>query len=127
MKKVFTIAILLAGSVMAFTQTAPRHIDFTQVLTGLDSRPILNTDAKPPAAFTLGDVAVNALENQIDEDRNLAGSVKFDRDQLARKIYHAKAAILTAEEIALIKERIGKLYGPLIVGAAWPLIDPAMK
>jgi len=103
-----------------------RHHRLTQPILDLDRNPIPGGDAKTPV-LTLGIVAVNALESILEEDRGQTGSDKFKADELARKVYKAKAAVLTVEEISLIKTRIGKAYGPLIVGYAWRLLDPATK
>jgi hypothetical protein len=122
------ILLLLAFTpAAAFAQTAPdtaRHIDFTKVLTGFDGKLIVTSD-KNSEKLTLGAVCVNALEISLDEDRGASGQQKFEADQLARKIWGKNDAVLKAEEIALLKTRIGKTYGPLVVGAAWRLLDPA--
>jgi hypothetical protein len=109
-------------------QESPRHIDFTQEVKGIDGKPIpYNPDGKLPAVLTLGDAAVNALETSIDEDRGLSGAVKFEHDELARKVYKHSDVVLTAEELATIKERVGKVYGAMIVGAVWRMLDPAVS
>jgi hypothetical protein len=97
-----------------------------RVKRGLDGKPVMMTDSKPPVPMTLGDVAVTALETSLDEDRGITGAVKFERDELARKVYKKSSVILTAEQLASIKERIGKVYSAMIVGAAWRLLDPAV-
>jgi len=104
----------------------PTSIDFTQVIIGLDGKPLLQGDPKTPISMTLSDVAMNALETMIEEDKQMSGSDKYKQDELAHKFYMNKRAVLTVEEIALIKTRIGKLYSPLIVGASWRLLDPAL-
>jgi hypothetical protein len=105
----------------------PRHFDFTTVLTGIDGKPIQNGDVKPPVPMTLGDVVVGALEMQTADDQHSTGEAKFKLDELARRIYGNKDVVLSVEDLATIKARIGKAYGPLIVGASWRLIDPAQK
>jgi hypothetical protein len=124
--RLLTVFLLCAGLLGA--QDA-RHIDFTQELHGLDGKPIplAKSGDKPSENTTLSEVSVTALVMQLDEDRSMSGATKFSNSELARKIYKAKNAILTAEEVATIKDRIGKVYPPLIVGAAWPLLDPAVK
>jgi len=104
----------------------PRKIDFTQEIKGLDGKPVMNGDAKPSMPMTLGDVAVVALEASLDEDKGVTGAMKFERDELARKVYKKSSVVLTAEQLATIKERIGKVYSAMIVGAAWRLLDPAV-
>jgi len=115
------IGFLVLGFALADT------IDFTQQLTGIDGKPLMNGDAKTPVPMTLGDAAVLALESQIEEDRTTTGDAKFKQDELARKIYKNAKASLTVEEIASIKTRIGKVFPPMTVGAAWRLLDPSLK
>lgn len=55
---------------------------------------------------------------------NVEGSKKFERWELASKIYTANGIIeLKSEEIAQLKELIGKAYGPIIVGQAWEALE----
>lgn len=126
-KKAVALVALALSAFSAHAQ-APRTIDFTQVIKAVDGKPILTPKGEPGpdagAPLTLGDVAVNALENVSQEDQKLSGEEKFKMDILARKIYKAKAAKLTLEEVTLIKNRIGRLYGPMVVGAAWHELDP---
>ena len=100
-----------------------KALDFTQTVLGIDGKP-LNGDTKP--ALTLGDIAVTALHSTIEDDKTLSGLDKFKMDELARKIYKSKAAMLSVEDVALIKTRIGKVYGPLVIGATWRLLDPSL-
>jgi hypothetical protein len=116
------IALLLGTPVFAFA--ADKSIDFTQPLISVDGKPLHISGEKDSPVATLGDVSISALEAISDEDRNLPGVEKFKRDKLARFIYMNKAAVLSPEDTALIKERIGKIFGPAVIGAAWPLFGP---
>jgi hypothetical protein len=119
----FVLLVLLAWHLQA--QDA-RHIDFTKLLIGMDGNPVTFADAKGlPTPMTLGDAAVGALEVILEEDRQATGAAKFKLDELARKIYKKKDAVLLVEEVATIKERIGKYYGPMVIGPAWRILDPA--
>lgn len=120
-------SVLLAALFLmsAAAQEKPRHIDFTQPLLGVDGKSIPIGDLKKPDAMTLGDAALGALEASLDTDKQLSGADKFKQDQLARKVYGKRDAILTVEEIALIKTRVGQAYGPMVVGAVWRVLDPA--
>ncbi|MGH2505891.1 MAG: hypothetical protein ACRDHZ_00490 [Ktedonobacteraceae bacterium] len=128
MKRLITLGLLLLSGCAiqpAFAQT--HTIDFTKVLLGSDEKPILQQQTDPkvkPEPTTLGDVAIGALTTLTQDDQRLTGEEKFKMDVLARKIYHAKSAALTVDDIKLIKDRIGKLYFPNVVGAAWRLLDP---
>jgi hypothetical protein len=106
-----------------------RHIDFTQIIKDLDGKPLpINIEGKLPSVATLGQVAKDALVNNLQEDAQLSGSAKFDHWTLALKVYPNKSdVVLTAEEVATIKERIGKAFGPVVVGPAWTMLDPASK
>ena|SRR5579863_1114841 len=125
--KIRTVFCVLLFAISAGAQPpAARTIDFTRVLHGIDGKPILDKDplSGTPVQITLGDVAVNALYAQTPQDQNLSGVDKFKLAQLAVKIYKNKAAVLTADQIATIKDRIGKVYGALVVGESWKLLDP---
>jgi hypothetical protein len=113
---------------VAMAQSTPRHIDFTQPLLALDGKTALSDGSgKDAHAITLGDVCVNALETPTQQDQQMTGEQKFKLDELARRIYGQKDISLTVEDISTIKERVGKAYGPLIVGQVWRLLDPATK
>ncbi len=112
-------------------------IDFNQPLTTFTGKPLLQRgDCPPPKAgqddtcdqviTTLGDVATTAPLIQLQADQNEEPLKKFQRDRLARRIYKAKV-VLTPEDVALIKDRIGRAYGPVQVGASWPLLDPTLR
>jgi len=120
--KRFIVAILLSGA-MAFGQDrAVRHIDFTEALISLDGT-AMKVDGGTEK-LTLGTVAVNSLLATLEGDKNLAGTEKVKRYELAKKVFHQSSVVLTAEEISLIKQRIADAYGPLVVGVAWHLLDP---
>ncbi|HEX4039029.1 MAG TPA: hypothetical protein VHX37_13295 [Acidobacteriaceae bacterium] len=117
-------ALVPGGFVMAQHE---KGIDFTQQLTTLAGTPLPSSPEKGASALTLGDVCVNALETPLEADRGVSGEAKFKLDSLARKIYGKKDVLLTVDESALLKQRIGQAYGPLVVGQAWRMLDPAEK
>jgi hypothetical protein len=135
------LAFICSLAAFAADAPPPREIDFTQVLVGptgdplpaqtMDGRIIFDKDGKT-TPVTLGDAAAIALEcfacnpAAADADRNVNPTVKYDRDQLARKIYKNAHATLSVDELKTIKDRIGLVYGPGQVGAAWPLLDPTI-
>ncbi len=131
--KLLTLAqmVILLGGVASCLrpQEAPRHIDFTQTLKDLDGKPLpFNAEGKLPTVATLGQISKDALVNMLPEDQQATGASKYDHWMLAQKVYpDKKDVVLNAEEIATIKERIGKMYAPLVVGPAWRMLDPAME
>jgi hypothetical protein len=111
------------------------EIDFTQALTGINGDELKQcnkSEGDPPkcvelVSMTLGDVALYALIVPSEDEKNLDPKKKFERDRLARRIYKNAHAMLSPEDVALIKERIGKTASVVQVGAAWPLLDPTLK
>jgi hypothetical protein len=97
-------------------------IDFSVPLKALNGEDI---KAGKGETFTLRDAAVVALDAVSDEDRKLDGKEKYRRGALASKIYGCKEPIaLDLENVKLVKDLIGKIYGPRIVKEAWDLLDP---
>ncbi len=60
----------------------------------------------------------------FNKDADEGGKVRYERWQLAKKIIKANGiAELSSEEIVTMKERIGKMYGPAIVGPVYDLLE----
>lgn len=78
----------------------------------------------PPAA-TVRRVCCDALVAAFDDERNLAGEEKVKRFLLAQKLMAAEEVDLTSEDVSLLKKLVAKGFGPLVVGQAWQLLDPA--
>lgn len=104
-------------------------IDFSKALKNLDGTDIVEAviEAGLPkqVTITLGRAAANALIQGYPEEANLPGADKVKRFELAMKVTGAAKLQLVAEDVVLIKERIAKGYGPLVVGRAWQLLDAA--
>ncbi len=130
MNKKLLLTLLLASSFcFAQEKEKTRTIDFTQTLKGYDGKVLTNgtPDGKPGGkATTLEDVSVNALLTPLPEDKGApdAATKAFQRFKLAEKLHDGKAIALTAEQIAMLKERIAQVYGAAVVGPAWIILDP---
>jgi len=97
-------------------------IDFGQELLGIDGKPIM--DPQSQEAIRLNSVCINALMGQLEEDSKVAGEKKLARWTLACRVQNGKGPIdMTAEEIADIKDRVGKAFAPVIVGPAFLALD----
>ena len=117
---------------------AAAPLDMTAVLIDDTNKPIPDTTFitnEDPACtkcppLTLGTAAYHALFAMTQEEQR-SGSVtaeqKWQRAVLAVRIKDDKAATLTAEEIALIKSRIGTTYGGMVVLRAYALLDPTAQ
>ena len=137
---IFAVAVF-ATTAAAADQKQPDQIptiDFTAKLVGVAGKPITQAgdDCKPgdvvgkncsETPMTLGDASIISLEATTDDDRNVDAKKKFERDELARKIYKNAHAALSPDEVSTIKDRIGKVMGAPIVGASWPLLDPTLR
>lgn len=111
-------------TLFAIALTAPAAaIDFKAPITSLDGSSVpLSKDDK--TALTLG----RACEEALTYNGQLAGDTatpeeKNRRFWIAMKIHEDKP--LTADEITIVKKVVGLAYGPLIVGRAFELLDPA--
>lgn len=103
-------------------------IDFTVVLKDQDNKPLkdvltMQANGNVDTELTLGRAAVHALMYQGQDEPNLGGEEKFSRGLLAFKIRDDSDCELKAEDIALIKKLIGKLFSPIVVYRAYPILD----
>ncbi len=74
--------------------------------------------------LTLSSIAVEALQAQFDDERQLSGDDKLKRWKLAVKVHGAAEPVeLSAEDIALIKRLVGKAYSAAVVGPAFLALE----
>jgi hypothetical protein len=96
-------------------------IDFSGQITNLANQPVKDEAEKP---LTLGSVAIAALLNNMPGDDALSAEKKVTLAVIAQQVHNAEGEVsLSVEDVALVKERIGKAYGPLVVMKAYQLID----
>ena len=96
-------------------------IDFSMALKALTGDEIKDGKGE---TFTLRDAAVVALDALSDDDRKLDGKEKYRRGALASRIYGCKEPVmLDVDDVKLVKDLIGKIYGPRIVKEAWDLLE----
>jgi hypothetical protein len=123
------ISLLISSPALA------NQIDFGHVLLDENGKP-----AKDPAGqtaddpqcvkcpdFTLGIAAAHALVAQLPDERDLDPLQKWARGDMAMRLKQGKVHELSAEEVAVIKRLIGKIYGPWVVMQTYPLLDPGSK
>ena len=60
---------------------------------------------------------------QEQGDKLEKGTVKIKRYELARKINEGGEVEVTAEDISMIKERVGIAFGTLIVGSVYDILE----
>ncbi len=115
------ISALVLAALVAVWSSSASAIDFTQILTDLDGKPVKNSEIE----VTLGAAATHALLTPFPDEQNLSGEEKVKRFLLATKVREAKDVKLTIDELNMIKKLVGKAYAPLLVGRIWEIIDPA--
>jgi hypothetical protein len=99
-------------------------IDFSVVLLDLQGKP-LKRDGNE--SFTLSKACVEALMLSTEQDRNETGEVKLQRYMLAQQLNNAQIVELTPEQIVFVKNYVGKLYSPAVVGPAFTLLNKDCK
>lgn len=92
--------------------------DFSAVLT-FAGKPVKEQDAE----LNLGGVAVSALLLLRQDESNISGEDKFKRYKLAERLTSGGVIDVSVEELALLKKLIGAMYQPIVVGAAFDLLE----
>jgi len=95
-------------------------IDFSAVIKDLDGDAV--KDGEKDA--TLGGVACSALLASYADEQGLPAEDKVRRFRLAETAAKGGEQEIKVEDVALIKQLIGKMFAPLIVGRAYDLIEP---
>lgn len=127
--RTFIIATALAVFLFSSMTWAaePASIDFSQPIIDQDGKVLqapADANGKSPGVFTLGVAAAQALFGVYQDETTISGQKKFERGVLAMKVKDGGHVTLSPEDLATIKELIGKAYTPLVVTRAWPLLDP---
>ena len=73
-------------------------------------------------ARTLGEACVEALV-AVKTGEKLDGAKSFERYQMAIRLQKGGEIDLKSEEIAELKARVGEMYGPVIVGPVFILLE----
>lgn len=107
------------------------QVDFATVLIDVrDNTPLtilkkkkdVETEEDLTGAYAAAEALGSVLE---DEHRTLSQKDKLTRGKLIERIFIEKSPLeITVEEANLIRERIGKVYPPLVVVAMEKLLDP---
>lgn len=108
------------------------NIDITQQLKDLDGTPMTTGKQMCPACgqvvgedepLTVRVVAVKSLTAIFRDEQGVAGDEKFKRYRLALRLTDEDEPDLKAEDVVLIKKVVGKMYGPVVVGRMWAILD----
>jgi len=86
--------------------------------------PILEALVGAAEPLTFRTVATNALLLTMKGDDAIDGEKKYALWKLAKQIQESdEPEIDTGKDVALLKERIGKAYGPLVVGPCFLVLN----
>jgi len=108
------------------------NIDVTQQLVDLDGTPMITGKQMCPTCgqpigenepMTIRVTAVKSLTAVFRDEQDLPGEEKVRRFHLALKITDESEPDLKAEDVVLIKKMVGKMYGPVVVGRVWAILD----
>lgn len=69
------------------------------------------------------DLKTVCVESLMFNEEGMSGTDKFQSYQLAQKISQGGEVECSAEELALMKKRIGLAWGVNVVGPAWTLLE----
>jgi hypothetical protein len=90
-------------------------------LRRLDGSPLEDSEGQ---AITVQSVCEQALVAQVPGE-NPEGQEKFRRYALAMRIRTQEGMPdLQAKDVVLLKELVGVMFGPLVVGQVWAILDP---
>jgi hypothetical protein len=118
----------LLGCIIAASAANAAEIDFSTVIRDLDGAPVKMCADETPACkagATIGMIAAGALLAPDDPHSPQAPAEKVRCFTLALSVHKGGRIDVSAEDVVLIKGRIAAAYGPLIVGRAFEILDPA--
>ena len=98
-------------------------VNFHYVFKTIEGEPLEDEKSQE---VTLGKIAITALMNVYEDERNLSGEDKIKRYDLALAIYALKDGSpleLPVETVVLLKSLINKSYGVVVVGQAWHVLE----
>lgn len=99
-------------------------VDFGRIMRTLDGEPLMDGAPGKSKHVTVGVAVVNALLME-NPDEKVSGTEKVSRFNLARRIQNGEgdSVEVTAEEISTMKDLVGKLYAPIVVGQVWEHLE----
>jgi len=98
-------------------------IDFNVKLMDLDGKTPMpfSKDIREP--ISLGLVCTTAL-NAMDQKNPPTPQDRYKRGKLAEKIATNDTLDLSVDELKMLKDLIGAVWGPVVVMRAWDILDP---
>lgn len=98
-------------------------LNVTQVLKQRDGTPMKDVIDGNAIDAILRVAIINALEFSLEQDKNEQPIKKYERSKLADRVYENDEVELSIEDVALIKDRVGKVFGSYVVKVVWDLLE----
>lgn len=104
-------------------------IDFLREIVDVrDGKPMSYEKDGARVNLTLQHAAATALDAVMNDEASTDNyKSKLKRAKLLERLYLTPQCDVELEEVTLILDRMGKLYGPLVVLAANKIFDPEAK
>lgn len=99
------------------------RVDFSAQILELDGTPVKIGGKE----LTLSSVACNSLLAVHEADAKMSGEDKAKRMKIALRVHDAGVQDIDVNDAVLLKMLIGRVYGPLVVGRAFDLLDDSSK
>jgi hypothetical protein len=87
---------------------------------------ILNAEGEQVGDMTVRKAIIVAFQALHPDDESMSGDEKYGHFQIMQKVAKAPTVALSLQEKSMIKERIGKVMTPVIVGRVWPILDESL-
>ena len=95
-------------------------VNVNQPLKTLSGEIMKDSDGQGNAVdATVKSAIVNAILSPVQKETGIEKVAKYE---LAKKIYASDEVNLDEKEIATIKDRVGELYSPIVVGQLFNLL-----
>lgn len=94
-------------------------VDVSNELKQLNGQPLMDNVNGEAVVVTFKDVIANALLSPVQKEQRVD---KIRKYELAKKVYDGGKVDLNEEEIKLIKDRVGDVYPPIVVGPVFELL-----
>lgn len=96
-------------------------VNLSGLIKNFDGTEAKEVSGDKEKAVTYFDVITRALftDNTGDDAK-----AKYKRYHLAMKLKESEDVDLSAEQITIIKEKVGEAFGALVVGQVWDFLDP---
>lgn len=91
--------------------------NFDTVIKDIDGKPFAD------GTVTLKTLVITSIQIEAAGDERMPVTEKVDLFKIASKVVGGGDVELSAEEIAIIKARIGKTLKPIFVGRAFELLE----